>query len=172
MMYRATSRSWAAFLLALAVLPPAATAATPPPPGGEPADSYLKPGDRVAPFEAAGIDGVSRRVDYPKKTVTVLLFFSSGCPVCHRMIPVWNDRFAHRPANLAIIGIIVDKEPPGFFEQMPIAFPVLRMPSRNMLSDYKVAKVPLTLRIGPGGAVEDVDVGVLDPIRLGQLFRP
>jgi hypothetical protein len=32
--------------------------------------------------------------------------------------------------------------------------------------------VPLTLRLSPGGKIEDLALGVLDPIRLGELFRP
>jgi hypothetical protein len=28
------------------------------------------------------------------------------------------------------------------------------------------------LRVGPGGQVQDVGLGALDPIRLGELFRP
>lgn len=161
-----------AILAASPLVSAGAVAAAPAASTPESLGDFLKTGDTVAAFEAAGIDGVMRRVDYPKKTVTVLMFFSSGCPHCHRMIPLWNDRYQRRPANVAMIGILVDKEPPGFFEQMPILFPVLRMPTRNMLTDYKVAKVPLTLRIAPGGVVEDVGVGELDPIRLGQIFRP
>jgi thiol-disulfide isomerase/thioredoxin len=161
-----------AILAAALFVSPGAVAAAPAASTPESLGDFLKPGDTVAAFEAAGIDGVMRRVDYPKKTVTVLMFFSSGCPHCHHMIPLWNDRFRRRPSNVAMIGILVDKEPPGFFEQMPILFPVLRMPTRNMLTDYKVARVPLTLRIAPGGVVEDVGVGILDPIRLGQILRP
>jgi thiol-disulfide isomerase/thioredoxin len=159
-------------LCAASVLAPVGAVSAPQATPTEPPDAYLKPGDTVSPFEAAGIDGVMRRVEFPKKTVTVLVFFSSGCPHCHHMIPLWNDRYRRKPPNLAMIGVIVDKEPPGFFEQMPILFPVLRMPSRNMLTDYKVARVPLTLRIAPGGVVEEVGVSILDPIRLGQVFRP
>jgi hypothetical protein len=32
--------------------------------------------------------------------------------------------------------------------------------------------VPLTLRVGEGGRVEDLALGVTDPIRLGELFKP
>jgi thiol-disulfide isomerase/thioredoxin len=162
-------------LAALAAGPPVSSApAAAPPSAGSPESlgDFLKPGDTVSAFEANGIDGVTRRIEYPKKTVTILIFFSSGCPHCHHMIPLWNDRFRRRPANVAMIGIMVDKEPPGFFEQMPILFPVMRMPSRNLQTDYKVARVPLMLRIAPGGVVEDVGVGLLDPIRLGQIVRP
>jgi thiol-disulfide isomerase/thioredoxin len=134
---------------------------------------FLKAGEVVRPFEAEGIDGVKRNVQFPKGQVTILVFFSSGCPHCHRMIPVWNRWFGMRPSKVAMVGILLDREPPGFFETVPIAFPVLRAPSREMLDAYKVARVPLTIRIGPGGLVEDVGVGdELDGIRMGQLFRP
>jgi len=163
----------AAFLLLAALAAgPAAAPATAPPAVGTPQVEFLKPGNTVTAFDATGIDGVTRRVDYPKKTVTILAFFSSGCPHCHRMIPLWNERYRRRPGNVAMIGIIVDKEPPGFFEQMPILFPVLRSPGHDLLADFKVAQVPLTLRIAPGGLVEEVGVGELDLIRLGQIFRP
>jgi hypothetical protein len=146
---------------------PTATALPQPPP-----EVYLKPGDVVLPFEAQGVDGVPRRIDFPKKQTTILVFFSSGCPHCHRMLPEWNRMFATLPKNLALVGVIIDKEPPTFFEHFAIQFPVLRSPGRNLLTDFKVARVPLTLRIAPGGKVEDVEVGELDPIKLGSVFRP
>jgi len=137
-----------------------------------PAPVVLKPGEMVSPFDAEGLDGVTRRIVFPKKTVTILLFFSSGCPHCHKMIPIWNKWFDMKPSNLAVVGIIIDKEPQGFFERMPIHFPVLRSPGSSLLETFKVARIPLTLRIEPGGKVEEVGLGELDPIRLGQIFRP
>jgi thiol-disulfide isomerase/thioredoxin len=145
---------------------------TKPPVAKEPAPVFLKPGEVVSPFDAEGLDGVTRRIDFPKQTATVLVFFSSGCPHCHKMIPEWNKWFEMKPSNVAVIGIIVDKEPKGFFEMMPIRFPVLRSPSREFLETFKVARIPLTLRIQTGGKIEEVGVGELDPIRLGQIFRP
>jgi hypothetical protein len=35
-----------------------------------------------------------------------------------------------------------------------------------------VNRAPLTLRVTGGGKVEDVGLGLLDPIRVGELFRP
>ncbi len=133
---------------------------------------FLKPGEMVQPFDATGIDGVARRVDFPKNQTTVLIFFSSGCPHCRRMIPEWNKWFAMRPSKLAVIGVLLDREPPGFFEMVPVSFHVLRSPGPSLLEQYKVAKVPITLRVAPGGRVEDIGVGEIDGIRLGQLFRP
>jgi hypothetical protein len=148
-------------------------AQSPPPPAPVPTPEpvFLKPGETVAPFDAEGIDGVRRHVGYPKGTVTVLFFLSAGCPHCHRMIPEWNKWASLRPANIAMVGVLVDREPPGFFDKIPIAFPLLRSPGRELLDQFKVARVPLTLRIAAGGKVEDVGAGELDEARLLEIFR-
>ena len=129
------------------------------------------PGDVIPAFVADRVSGTSEYVDFPKGSTTILLFFLSGCPQCQRMIPEWNRAFERRPAGVKVIGVLMDQEPPGFFVAMPISFPVVRAPGREFLRSLKVNRVPLTLRVGPGGKVEDVDIGPPDPIRLGELFR-
>jgi thiol-disulfide isomerase/thioredoxin len=128
-------------------------------------------GDVFPPFDTQAVDGTRLHVAYAKGT-TVLLFFSSGCPVCHRMIPEWNRAYEKRAKGVEIIGVIVDKEPPGFFVAMPVSFPVLRLPASDFARTNKVNRVPLTLRLAAGGKIEDLALGVLDPIRLGELLRP
>lgn len=123
-------------------------------------------------FDAQALDGSTKRVDYPKGSTTILLFFSSGCPTCHRMIPEWNRVYEKRAKGLSILAVIVDKEPPGFFMATPISFPVVRAPGNEFLRTNRVNRVPLTLRITAGGRIEDLGLGMLDPIRLGELFRP
>ena len=129
-------------------------------------------GDTLPALETHALDGSAKRVDYPKGTTTVLLFFSSSCPVCHRMIPEWNRLYEKRGKSVSIVGVIVDREPPGFFQTMPVAFPVVRVPPGDFAHSHKIRRVPLTLRVAPGGKIEDLGLGVLDPIRLGELFRP
>jgi hypothetical protein len=129
-------------------------------------------GDVVPVFETLGIDGKAVKVDFPKGSKTVLLFFLSGCPSCHKMIPEWNRAYERRPKGLKILGVIMDQEPPGFWGSIVIAFPVLRAPGQTFLRGLNVNRAPLTLRVGEGGRVEDVGLGVIDPIRLGELFRP
>jgi thiol-disulfide isomerase/thioredoxin len=148
----------------LAASAPAPTPASPPP--------ALAPGDVVTPFDAVGMDGVSRKVDFPKGSHTVVLFFLSSCPVCHKMLPVWSEYYQRKPKTLDVVGVMLDAPPPGFFNAMPIAFPVVRSPGPELHRAYKIQHVPMTIRIGPGGKVEEVGEGVLDPIRLGQIFRP
>ena len=154
------------------VLASAAAALPPAPPAAAQAEVQPSVGDVVPAFSADGIDGSRHDVTYPKGSTTVLVFFLSGCPTCHRMLPEWNRAWERRPKGLSVMGVMLDREPPGFFNVNPVAFPVVRSPGRAFLDTYKVRRVPVTLRVGPGGKVQDVGVGALDPIRLGELFRP
>jgi thiol-disulfide isomerase/thioredoxin len=129
-------------------------------------------GDVVPAFETLGIDGKPAKLEFPKGSKTVLLFFLSGCPTCHKMIPEWNRAYERRAKNLKVIGVIMDQEPPGFWGTMPIAFPVVRSPGRTFLTSLNVNRAPLTLRVGSGGQVDDLALGIVDPIRLGELFAP
>jgi peroxiredoxin len=129
-------------------------------------------GDVVRAFETTTIDGQQQKVAFPKGSKTVLLFFLSGCPACHRMIPEWNSAYERRPKLLRVIGILMDQEPPGFWSSVSIRFPVLRSPGREFLRSLNVNRAPLTLRVGEGGKIEDLVLGQVDPIRLGELFRP
>ena len=164
--------SWrAAALLACLSFAGSATAEAPAPVPPSPPPS-LVPGDVVQPFDAVGLDGVSRHVDFPKGSRTVVLFFLSSCPVCHKMLPVWSEYYQRKPSTVNVVGVMLDSPPPGFLAAMPIAFPVLRVPGPALHRAFKVNHVPMTIRVGPGGKVEEVGEGVLDPIKLGQIFRP
>jgi thiol-disulfide isomerase/thioredoxin len=136
-----------------------------------PAPSPL-PGETVPEFDAVALAGRVEHVDFPKGSATVLLFFLSGCPHCHKMIPHWNRAFERKPKDLRVYGVILDQEPPGFFAAMPVSFPVLRSPGRSFTQGIKVFRTPTALRIAGGGVIEDVQVGVIDALRVGELFRP
>ena len=137
----------------------------------EPVPSPL-PGEIVPEFTAVAVAGRVEQVDYPKGTVTLLLFFLSSCPHCHQMLPRWSEAYTRRPKGVRAYGIILDQEFPGFFTAMPVTFPVLRTPSRDFASSLKVMRTPTALRVGPGGKIEDVQVGVKDIMSVGELFRP
>jgi hypothetical protein len=129
-------------------------------------------GDMIAPFDAKGVDGVLKKVSFNGRGSTVLLFFLSSCPTCHRMIPEWNRAYQRKPQGLEVIGVLMDQEPPGFFMTNPVAFPVVRSPNREFLQKLKISRAPLMVRVAKGGKVEDVQMGLTDPIRVGEIFRP
>jgi len=147
-----------------------AAAATPQVPSPSPSPPQLTPGDVVPAFDAEGLDGVTHHVSYGKQP-TVLLFFLSSCPHCQKQIPEWNRAYERRPPGVNVVAVMLDHEPPGFFLALPVSFPVLRAPSREFSRTFKISRVPMTIRVGPGGKVEDVGSGPTDPIRLGELFR-
>lgn len=129
-------------------------------------------GDVVPSFETLGIDGKPQKVAFPKGSKTVLLFFLSGCPHCHKMIPEWNRAYDRRPKGLTVFGVIMDQEPPGFWSTMPVTFPVVRAPGREFLRQLNVNRAPLALRVAEGGRIEDLAPGETDLIRLGEIFKP
>jgi hypothetical protein len=159
----------AAAFAATLLHPPYAAAQAAAPPVAEPG---LRVGDTVPAFHAAGFDGAIKSIDYPKGTTTLVVFFLSGCPVCHKMLPLWNEAYARRPKNMTMVGVVLDQPPPGFFEAAQIAFPVFRSPGKEVLDAFKLKRVPYTVRVAPGGRVEGADLGLLDGIRMGELFRP
>jgi thiol-disulfide isomerase/thioredoxin len=55
--------------------------------GEDPPPNSPSVGDVVPAFDAQRIDGTTQKVSFPKGSTTVLLFFLSGCPTCHKMIP-------------------------------------------------------------------------------------
>ncbi len=132
----------------------------------------VAPGYVVPEFSAQAVDGSTRHVAFPKGSATVLLFFLSSCPTCHKMLPEWNRAYQRRPKNVNVVGVLLDRAPAAFFEAYPVAFPVVQSPSREFLQSFKVSRTPTTLRVGAGGKVENHGVGILDPITLGQYFRP
>jgi hypothetical protein len=129
-------------------------------------------GDVFADFDAEGVDGETKHIAFPKGSHTIVVFFLSGCPTCHRMIPEWNKMYKDRPKGMNMVGVLMDKEPPNFFIATPIDFPVVRSPGKAFLDGRKIYRAPVTLRIAAGGKIEDVGVGWLDRMRLGQFFRP
>jgi thiol-disulfide isomerase/thioredoxin len=129
-------------------------------------------GDVVPAFETLGVDGKPYKVAFPKGSKTVLLFFLSSCPHCHKMIPEWNRDYERRPKGLTVYGVILDQEPPGFWSTMPVSFPVLRSPGREFMRELNVNRVPLALRVSEGGRIDDVAQGETDLIRLGEIFAP
>jgi hypothetical protein len=165
-MAAADSRPWLALLIAASLLVPRPAGA------GSAGAQPLAPGDTVLPFDAEGLDGTTKHVAYPKGSSTVFLFFLSGCPTCHKMFPEWSRAYERRPPKVDVIGVLMDREPPGFFAATRIPFPVVRSPGRDFLAAWKVHRAPMTVRVGPGGKVEDAQIGIIDPIRLGEIFRP
>ena len=156
-----------ALVLSCTVLSAQAQEPTPSPPPA------LTVGDTLPSFETQGLNGVNYTIEFPKDgPTTVLLVFLASCQHCRAMLPVWSVAFDKKPESLKVQAIMLDAAPPGFFAFHKVSFPVLRALDRRDVSRIlKANRVPMTVRIKPGGVVEDVGQGPLDEERLSQLFR-
>jgi len=168
---RRSTRAWRGAALAAAVAVSATGARAQAGAPGAATQDAPAVGQTIPVFDAQKVEGGIEHVAFAKGGSTVLLFFLSGCPTCHKMLPQWSRAYERRPNGLTVIGVLMDQEPPGFFQNVPISFPVVRSPGRDFLNGINVRRAPVTLRVGPGGKVEDVSLGLVDKIRLGQLFR-
>jgi hypothetical protein len=115
-----------ALVAVLVLLAGGALAQTVPPPPSRPFAPAA--GDVVPTFESLSIDGSPRKVDFPAGSETVLLIFSAGCPHCQRMIPEWNRAYGRKPKELRVLGVLTDRETPGFWQTFSVTFPVVRSP--------------------------------------------
>lgn len=131
----------------------------------------LAPGAPAPGFDVASLVGTVAPLEYAKDGPTVLLFFLASCPHCKHMIPHWNAAYEKRPAGLKVVGVMLDREPPGFFQIVPVAFPVVHAADpREVGRLFRVTKVPMTVRVARG-VVEDIGVGPLADARVAELFR-
>lgn len=155
----------AALTLAAPAAAEQAPAATPAPRVG------LAPGEPAPALEVRSLADTVGPLEYAREAPTVLLFFLASCPTCKQMIPLWNAAFEKRPADVKVLGILLDREPPGFFQTVPVAFPVVRAADpREAARRFKIARVPVTVRVGADGKVAAVEVGEAPEARLGELF--
>src|SRR5262249_35766418 len=76
----------AALLVALALGAPDASA-TETPASGTAGQDAPAIGQTIPGFDAQKVDGGVEHVAFPTGGSTVLLFFLSGCPTCHKMLP-------------------------------------------------------------------------------------
>ena len=115
----------------------------------------------------------ARQVAFPKGSSTVLLFFLSSCPTCHKMIPEWNRAYQRRPKDVEGRGR--DPRPgarPRFLRGLPGGLPGGALAGPRVPADAEGRRAPPTLRVGAGGKVEDHGVGDPRSHPLGQFFRP
>lgn len=156
---------------ALLFIAAAASAETPSEPASSTRPPTLSAGAQIPEFDTTDLAGAARHVGYPKGKVTVLLFFMSSCHVCHGMIPEWNRAYERRDKNVDILGVMVDEAPATFLATLNIEFPIVHARA-DLRDQFKVFQVPQTMRVLPGGRLEDISLGHIDAIRLGELVRP
>lgn len=134
-------------------------------PAGAPA---LLPGDAVAPFTLAGLDGRPRRLPTPGR-VTLLNYWASWCGPCRKEMPVL-DGYARRQgtAGVQVVGIALDDPASAreFFDTGGYGFPSLVEPPGSTDSSVHLGNrrgiLPYSVLIGADGRLLDSHGGAFD----------
>ncbi len=160
----------AAALLALGLVAGSTAGAQNPTPTPTPRMG-LTPGTPAPDFRVQSLVGTLAPLQYADGAPTVLLFFLSSCPHCKHLIPLWNRAYEKRGSGVKVVGVMLDREPPGFFQLVPISFPVVHgADPREIGRLFRIAMVPMTVRVGPNRVIESVDVGDVGEAKLAEIF--
>jgi peroxiredoxin len=98
-------------------------------------------------FSLRDLDGRSVSLRAFKGRMLLVHFFATWCEPCREELPALGrflDRSSSRASVLAIS--IAEPEPrlKRFFEQMPVNFPVLLDPDRNVAKSWNISALPTT----------------------------
>ena len=134
----------------------------------------LQEGEVVAPLSLVDLEGQASEVGYddPARD-SLLLIFSPDCPACQENMTGWRkleQANAEQERGIYMISTAGEERTKQFVEEYDLDRPVL-LAARNDLIGYKVAYIPTTMLIGPGGVVKRVWVGVLSEEDLEELQR-
>lgn len=130
----------------------------------------LKPGDKVSPFKAPGLDGSPVEVGFEAGARRkVLLFFSPSCPYCGEQFKHWRELLGRIDASrYEVVGLVNAREDRDkvreYLEKMGCA-PGAQTPLRvafipaAVRDGYLLDSTPTTLVLSGDGTVEQNLVG-------------
>jgi hypothetical protein len=137
--------------------------------------SEVSRGNVVPAIQGRNADGEPMTAEYAgDRRRTLLLVFSSTCPVCEENWPNWRELVVGLDERLVRI-VAVDlpsRAPASYLDRHGIRRDwLVRNLNERTVAAYKLNLVPQTIMIGPGGRVEDVVTGVLTDSQVDKLRR-
>jgi peroxiredoxin len=132
--------------------------------------SELHAGEKVQPFEAAGLGGKSVSVTYPKSgPKKILFYFSPKCPFCREQFAYWRRIVEHVDVNrFEVLGVVDQAEDQdkladylktmGCPADSPTALRVA-LAAKEVRAAYKLTATPVTLVVANDGTVENAWTG-------------
>jgi peroxiredoxin len=133
----------------------------------------LKPGDKLEPFNASGLNGESVAIDFasggPRR---VLMFLSPDCPYCREQFSYWKKLIDIAPAKgFQVVAVAMSSEDrsklAAYLNAMGCpdgskAFSVALIPE-EVRQKYKLSTTPTTVVISSDGKADAVWTGLLKP---------
>jgi hypothetical protein len=131
--------------------------------GSRPA-AELAAGDRLGEVRFVTETGEVRRLELDGPAL--LLVFSSRCPACRAVLPIWEELYASAgPDGPSVIGLQTDAEPTDAL----LTFPVHRVDAERSPGMERIPYVPATVLVDADGNVRRVWFGPLDPQAVREL---
>lgn len=133
----------------------------------------LKPGDKLEPFSASGLNGETVAIDFanggPRR---VLLFLSPNCPYCREQFTYWKKLIDMAPARgFQVVAVAMNSEDranlAAYLNSMGCpsgsnTFNVALIPE-EVRQKYKFSITPTTLVISSDGKADAIWTGLLKP---------
>lgn len=133
----------------------------------------LAAGDAMEPMPVQRLDGVETVLDFAASDgETVLLVFTTTCPVCEQNQGVWKDLYSRFDGHYDIVGISVGDIPATqeYATDHDLPFPIF-VPTEpgEFPSTYKISAVPQTILLDRHGKVKQKWSGPLPRTSFDQL---
>ena len=125
----------------------------------------LKEGQRGPGLRLAALDGRPVSLEQWRDRVVVLNFWATWCQPCTLEMPsleaLWRE---YRERGLVVVGVSVDRGAPRarldpYLRNLALTFPILLDPDAATAGAWRVAGIPATFLIRPGGDVVGMAMG-------------
>lgn len=116
-------------------------------------------------------------VEVGRGSPEVMFFFTTTCPYCRRMIPIWETIAARaRSSNGRFrafgLGLGTDSSIRAYVHDRSVPFDVVEFPDSTIQELYRVEGVPLTLVLSTDGRIVLSRIGMLDaPVAVDSVIR-
>lgn len=123
--------------------------------------SIVKVGDKAPDFSVQLLNGERLTLSSLQGQVTMLIFFSTGCPDCQAQFAEMQKQIAVKEPNFRIVAISREESAETtatFIQQYGLKFDVGIDPNRSIYNQYASRFVPRNYLIGSDGYVKALTV--------------
>jgi len=122
-------------------------------------------GDTIPDAPVVGLAGETATLSELVSRGGVIAFLTTSCPYCRQMLPQWSElseRYGAR--GVPFVGVMLDtaEATAQYVVDQDVGFP-LWIATDPRSAELRVALVPYTMLVEPGGVVGSTWAGVLDP---------